>query len=96
MKHKSLKLLCQKQTPKQIERMLASLDIVPTAEIDLNVILADLEKVQEQRELFPDKFQDSVEGTHPISKTGQVSGKEENLKEKRLQRLSRSNNEGCH
>ena len=37
-------LLCQKQTPKQIEKMLASLNIVPTAEIDLNVILADMEK----------------------------------------------------
>ena len=70
-------LLCQKQTPKQIERMLASLDIVPTAEIDLNVILADLEKVQEQRELFPKRFQDSVEGTHPINKTGRASDKEE-------------------
>ena len=73
-------LLCQKQTPKQIEKMLASLDIVPTAEIDLNVILADIEKVQDQKELFPKIFQDSIEGTRPINKTGRVSGREENLK----------------
>ena len=75
-------LLCQKQTPKQIEKMLASLDIVPTAEIDLNVILADIEKVQEEKELFPERFQDSIEGTRPISKTGRVSEKEDNLKRK--------------
>ena len=63
-------LLCQKQTPKQIERMLAAINIIPTAEIDLNIVMADLEKAKEQRELFPDNFQESVTGMRIISKTG--------------------------
>ena len=49
---KKPELLCQKQTPKQIEKMLATMNIIPTAEIDLNIVMADLEKAQEQRELF--------------------------------------------
>lgn len=89
-------LLCQKQTPKQIEKMLASLDIVPTAEIDLNVILADMEKVKEQRELFPERFQESMEGTRPISKLGRVSGKDENLTKQKCQRLPASSEQECH
>ena len=89
-------LLCQKKTPKQIEKMLASLDIVPTAEIDLNVILADMEKVQEQKELFPERFQDSIEGTCPISKTGRVSGKDEHLTREKRHRAAGSSEQGCH
>ena len=63
-------LLCQKQTPKQIERMLAAINIIPTADIDLNIVMADLEKAKEQRELFPDNFQESIAGMRTISKTG--------------------------
>ena len=75
---KKPELLCQKQTPKQIEKMLATMNIIPTAEIDLNIVMADLEKAQEQRELFPDSFQESVAGTRTISKIGQKAGNNDN------------------
>ena len=51
-----LELLCQNQTPKQIEMMLATLNILPTAEIDLNIVMAYIEKATEQQELFLDNF----------------------------------------
>ena len=62
--------LCQKQTPKQIEMMLATMNIIPTAKIDLNIVMADLEKAKEQRELFLGNFQEEVAGSQPISRTG--------------------------
>lgn len=46
-------MLCQKQTPKHIETMLVALNIIPIAEIDLNVVMANVTKAQEQREFFP-------------------------------------------
>ena len=74
---KKPELLCQKQTPKQIEMMLAAINIIPTAEIDLNIVMADLEKAQEQRELFLGNFQEEVAGTRPISRTGRNAGKDD-------------------
>lgn len=41
---KKPELLCQKQTPRQIEKMVAAINIVPTVEIDLNIVMADFEK----------------------------------------------------
>ena len=72
---KKPELLCQKQTPRQIEKMLAAIDIVPTAEIDLNIVMADLEKAQEQRELLPASFEDTVAGTRLINRKGRRAGK---------------------
>ena len=44
--------LCQKQSTKDIKRMLASINILPKAEIDLKLVLADVEKAQEQSSLY--------------------------------------------
>ena len=52
-----------KANSKQIEKMLAAINIIPTADIDLNIVMADLEKAQEQRELFLGNFQEEVAGT---------------------------------
>ena len=46
-------------------------------EIDLNIVMADMEKAMEQREVFLDNFQENVAGSRPISKTSLASGKEE-------------------
>ena len=102
---KKPKLLCQKQTPKQIEKMLAAIGIIPTTEIDLNIIMADLEKAQAQRELFPHNFQDIVvAGTRLINRKGCNSGEfnpkpsidkagsEGNLQKKTMVASGRSNN----
>ena len=67
---KKPELLCQKQTPKQIEKMLAATNIIPAADIDLNIVMKDLEKAQEQRKLFPGNFQEQVAGTRSVNKTG--------------------------
>ena len=45
-------LLCQKKTPRKIEMMLATLNILPIAEMDLNIVMADIKKAMEQREIF--------------------------------------------
>lgn len=55
--------------------MLVSLNIIPTAEIDLNIVMADVLKSQEQREFFPENFQEdnasTRRGTREVSKLGQ-------------------------
>ena len=45
-------------------------NIVPTAKIDLNIVMTNMEKVMEQREVFLDNFEENVVGSRPISKTG--------------------------
>lgn len=60
-------MLCQKQTPKQIEAMLIALNIIPTIEIDLNIIMEDVIKAQGHREFFPEIFQAQNEGTRVIN-----------------------------
>lgn len=57
--------------------MLVALNIIPTAEIDLNAVMADV-KAQEQREFFPENFQEDNTGTREVHKsrrqpTGQLS-----------------------
>ena len=45
-------LLCHKQSTKEIERMLASINIVWIAKIYINLVLTDVEKAQKQSSLY--------------------------------------------
>ncbi|MCO5573955.1 hypothetical protein L7F22_027733 [Adiantum nelumboides] len=45
--------LCKKYGNKRMEKMLASLNIFPVADIDLILVLLDKQKAEEQREQFP-------------------------------------------
>lgn len=50
--------------------MLIALNIIPTTKLDLNIIMADVMKAQEQKEFFPENFQEQNEGTRVINTLG--------------------------
>lgn len=85
------KMLVQKQSTRKIELMLASMNILPTTEIDLNVVMADLDKAEEQKLFFPERFQEDTTGEREVRKTGKKNpGKgEKQLRQKVA-------NENCH
>ncbi|MCO5580009.1 hypothetical protein L7F22_033875 [Adiantum nelumboides] len=76
-----LEELCKKYGNKKIEKMLASLNILPVAKIDLTTVLLDKQKAEEQRQQFSENFLQSNVGERPGSLNGltEAYGKAENL-----------------
>lgn len=87
-------MLCQKQTPRQIELMLATMNIIPTVEIDLNIVMADMEKAREQRETFPANFQEETTGEREVRWRIKETGNDQRSNQQTTKREKMKNSSG--